>query len=115
MQTPAGKECKFFYGDYYRGRSHEECRLLKDSDLEWQPRLCEKCPVPEIGMANSCENMVFKPRIFKLFFFTKAQVEISTYCSKTNQGVTEPHTGCGHCHPALENFVIPPDASDDPN
>ena len=28
MKTPAGTECKYFYGDYYRGRNHEECRLL---------------------------------------------------------------------------------------
>ena len=37
MKTPAGKECKFFYGDYYRGRQHEECRLLKDHGLSWTP------------------------------------------------------------------------------
>ena len=28
MQTPAGQECRYFYGDYYRGRNHEECRLI---------------------------------------------------------------------------------------
>ena len=31
MRTPAGKECQYFYGDYYRGRNQEECRLLSDA------------------------------------------------------------------------------------
>jgi hypothetical protein len=113
MRTPAGKECKFFYGDYFRGKSHEECRLLKPSNLSWQPRLCEQCPLPDIFMANSCENMVFTPKLTKLFFFSKPQVEVSTYCTKTNQGVKEPRIGCGHCHPALNNFVMVPDDTND--
>jgi len=115
MRTPTGKDCKFFYGDYYRGKSHEECRLLKDSNLDWEPRLCVQCPLPEIGMANSCENMVFKPTLTKMFFFMKSQVEVTTFCTKTNQGVKEPRIGCGQCHPALNNFVMTPDDSDNSN
>ncbi len=54
MKTPAGSECKYFYGDYYRGRDHEECRLL---GAQWKPALCRTCPVPAIEMANACEFM----------------------------------------------------------
>ena len=112
MQTPAGKECKFFYGDYYRGRNHEECRLLNDSNLEWTPRLCEQCPLPEIFMANACDNIVYTPKLTKVFFFSKPVVEVSAYCAKTNQDVDEPRIGCGECHPTLNNFVLPPNDSD---
>jgi hypothetical protein len=113
MRTPAGKECKYFYGDYYRGRNHEECRLLKDANLEWVPRHCEQCPIPDIRLANSCDNLVYTPELRKIFFFTKAQVEVTAYCTKTNQIVKEPRIGCGECHPALNNFVILPDDTDD--
>ena len=29
MRTPAGKECRFYYQDYNRGRNVQECRLIK--------------------------------------------------------------------------------------
>ena len=28
MRTPAGTECPYYYADYYRGRSKQECRLI---------------------------------------------------------------------------------------
>ena len=102
MRTPAGRECKFFYGDYYRGRNHEECRLLNDLNLEWAPRLCEQCPLPEIFMANSCDNIIYTPKLIKVFFFSKPHVEVRAYCAKTNQAVDEPRIGCGECHPTLK-------------
>ena len=115
MRTPAGKECSYFYGDYYRGRNFEECRLLKDASLEWQPRLCESCPIPEIQMANSCEHLIFTPRLVKPFLIGKTQVQVEASCAKTNRHVDEPRIGCGECHPALNNFVILPDDPDTPD
>lgn len=113
MRTPAGKDCKYFYGDYYRGKNLEECRLLKDANLEWVPRLCEQCPIPDIMLANSCENLIYTPEVKKPFFLSRPQVEVIAYCSKTNQVVQEPRIGCGECHPALHNFVILPNDTDD--
>ena len=55
MKTPAGKECKYFYGDYFRGRNAEECSLLKASNQTWSADLCRTCPVPGILQANACE------------------------------------------------------------
>jgi protein-arginine kinase activator protein McsA len=114
MRTPAGKDCSYFYGDYYRGRNREECRLLKDSSIDWAPRLCEKCPVPEIQLANSCEHLVFSPTIVKPFLIGNPQVQVDVSCTKTNRHVAEPRVGCGECHPTLNNFVILPDDSNDP-
>ena len=50
MRTPAGKECRFYYEDYNRGRNLHECRLIKSNpeSLPWQPKYCEHCPVPDI-------------------------------------------------------------------
>ena len=100
MRNPAGNECRYFYGDYYRGRDNEECRLLKDADppLDWTPNLCNDCPVPEILMANACQYMVLEPSLVRSFPFINRQVRVKTSCSKTHRSGFDPHIGCGECH-----------------
>lgn len=100
MRTPAGKECSFFYGDYFRGREHEECRLLNSlaPPLPWRRALCETCPVPDIQRANACEEMVLTPRMTRPFPFTKQQVQVKTFCKCTERVGFDPYTGCGDCH-----------------
>ena len=63
MKTPAGTECPHFYGDYFRGRNVEECRLLKAAGERWTRDLCKTCPVPGIARANACEFMKLKPTV----------------------------------------------------
>lgn len=101
MRTPAGKECPFFYGDYYRGKNSEECRLIghKPAPQNWTPDLCSTCPIPGIKLANACENLQFRAQIGRKFFFSKRRVLISAFCSKTNTQVAAPEIGCGECHP----------------
>ena len=114
MRTPAGKECRYFYGDYFRGRDHEECRLLKDASppLQWKPELCYTCPVPNILLANACQHMILEPKLTRPFPFIKQQLQIRTFCSKTKRTGFDPHVGCGECH------VLPPifeESSNDPD
>lgn len=101
MRTPAGKECRFFYGDYYRGRNHEECRFLESANppQTWVPDLCTTCPVPEILLANACEHLILEPVMVRPFPFIKKQVSVKAMCSKTLRKVPEPQIGCGECHP----------------
>lgn len=107
MRTPAGKECQFFYGDYYRGREHEECRLLQSASppLPWKPEMCATCPVPEILMANACRHMILVPRLERSLPFLKRQVKVKAYCSKTGREGFDPHIGCGECHPLPPVFT----------
>ena len=111
MRTPAGKECQYFYGDYYRGRDHEECRLLENAypPLPWKRELCFTCPVPEILLANACEHMVLTPQLVRPFPFVKQQVRITASCTKTGRTVDEPHIGCGECHVLPSIFDGDPD------
>jgi len=101
MKTPAGKECRYFYADYYRGRNHQECRLLDDASTpqEWTPDLCFNCPVPDILRANACTHLILEGKIDRPFPFLKRKVVIKAYCSKTLRDVPEPRIGCGECHP----------------
>jgi hypothetical protein len=112
MRTPYGKECRYFYGDYYRGKQHEECRLLDSADLSWDQKLCQHCPVPDILVANACTHMELTPRLEKRLLIFSPQVQIQAYCNKCDCDVEEPRVGCGQCHPLPEIFVT---ATDDPD
>jgi hypothetical protein len=107
MKTPAGSECKYFFGDYFRGRNREECRLLESTSppLNWQPKHCFGCPVPEILRANSCEHMQLKPSLERPFPFFQQRVGVKAFCNKTKRNVTEPQIGCGDCHQLPEVFL----------
>lgn len=108
MQTPFGKECRYFYGDYHRGKNHEECRLLEPtiSARKWTSKLCKSCPVPSIILANACQFMVFKGQVSEGILGLGKSMKIKTFCEKSQRFVTEPQIGCGECHPASE-FLIP--------
>ncbi len=107
MRTPAGKECRYFYGDYYRGRKREECRLLNSASpaLAWSPDLCSACPVPEIVLANACPHMILEPRVERPFPFIRRQVRVSAFCTKSQLSGFDPHIGCGQCHPLPPAFT----------
>jgi len=107
MKPPAGSECKYFYGDYYRGRNHEECRLLTVSGQQWTPELCKTCPVPGIGRANACEFLQLRAIVARPFSAAfMRRVQVNAYCEKTGKNVSEPHVGCGECHPLPPIFDI---------
>jgi hypothetical protein len=107
MKTPAGRECPHFYGDYYRGRNVEECRLLKLHSQRWSPDLCRNCPIPDIALANSCPHMklnaVVERPVLALF---QRRVRVSAYCEKSKRDVPEPQVGCGECHALPFTFEI---------
>lgn len=107
MKTPAGRECPHFYGDYYRGRSTEECRLLKLQGQQWSPDLCKACPVPDIARANSCQYMTLNVEIARPFLVLfQIRVQVKAYCEKSKRDVTEPQVGCGECHALPFTFEI---------
>ena len=101
MRTPAGTECPYFYGDYYRGKSVEECRLIGNvpPPHNWTRDLCGVCPVPRISRANACEFMILTPTIHRGVMGIGKKVSISAYCRKANADVKVPEIGCGICHP----------------
>ncbi len=109
MQTPAGKECRHFFGDYFRGRNVERCRLLESANLVWTPDLCEKCPVPDILQANACEHQTLTPKVEKPLFFMRPEVHVSAYCDQCKCVVEEPAIGCGQCVKLPIEWVVGPE------
>ncbi len=108
MRTPAGKECQYFYGDYYRGRNKEECRLIDQGEgpSQWNPDLCKTCPVPDILAANACPNLILEADVVRQFALLGKKVKVTAYCTKTKANVREPKVGCGQCHPLPAVFTI---------
>ncbi len=100
MKTPAGFECQYFYGDYYRGRKREECRLIEQADppRNWKPNLCRTCPIPIILRANACENMILQAKVKPGLVGMGKRVIVTAFCKKAQKVVDAPEIGCGLCH-----------------
>ena len=100
MKTPYGKECKYYYADYYRGKSTQECRLIAANPVSdaWKPALCQNCPAPDILFANACPNLALSARVSKGAFGLLQKVEAHAFCRESLNDVRQPKVGCGNCH-----------------
>jgi len=110
MKTPFGRECKYFYSDYNRGRNQQECRLLlgKISPWRWQTTDCKLCTVPDILWANASEHLVLQAHIVRGFLGLSRRVEVSAHCRKHDVKILDPYVGCEACavdRPALSSFL----------
>ena len=104
MRTPAGKECSFYYEDYFRGKQQQECRLIERNPDggKWRPSLCKTCPVPGIQLANGCPHLVLEAKVESSLLGLREKVKVFAACTKTAREVKEPHIGCGECHAELK-------------
>ena len=106
VKTPYGFECPYFFGDYYRGRDREECRLIdeKNGRARWDSSYCRNCPVPAIYRANACPNMVLTAQIIPGILGIGRRIEVRAFCTQSKTDVREPQIGCGNCHPLPPEF-----------
>ena len=100
MRTRFGQECRYYYEDFHRGRSRQECRLVESSSSSrsWSPGLCRECPVPGILRANGCPQMRLEGSVARGFLGFGRRVVIAASCERSGRSVAEPHVGCGECH-----------------
>jgi hypothetical protein len=98
MLTPAGRECRFYYQDYHRGHSEEDCRLIRGNPRSpsWVQKDCSNCPVPDILLANSSPDLVLEATVKEGI----RKVEVTAFCSRHLIDVEKPEVGCPKC--ALE-------------
>jgi len=99
MRTPFGQECRYYYQDFHRGRSVQECRLVEQSPSSeaWTPDLCRNCPVPGILRANGCSHMRLAGRVTKGFLGFGRRMNVTATCSRSEGVVQQPYVGCGQC------------------
>jgi hypothetical protein len=108
MRTPAGTECPYYYADYFRGRSKEECRLIDRNPQggKWTPDLCTGCAVPKIVLANACQNLVLEAEVKSGFLRIGRGVKVAARCTRSQEVVEEPEIGCGLCHQPIVGFTL---------
>jgi hypothetical protein len=90
--------CRYFYGDYHRGRNHEECRLLDanpDNQRPWKRKLCDSCPVPEILITSNSRDLVLEGTVKRKFIWENVEVTFAI-CQKHLIELVDPHY-CPQC------------------
>lgn len=118
MRTPAGKECHFYYEDFFRGRNVQECRLVKASEnsAAWHPSDCSKCPVPDILNANASPDMELSLTINTSMLGLRRQLVVLASCTRHNIMIEDPFIGCPKCNesrPGLDVFRRALEQNDD--
>ena len=107
MHTPAGLECRYYYQDFHRGRSLQECRLigLGAKPSQWEPKLCTHCPVPSILRANACPDMVLEAQVVRQWLGLVRRGGVRAVCARHHVQVHNPYVGCGRCHPQAATIL----------
>ncbi len=90
MTTPV--DCKYFYGDYFRGRNFEECRLLKaspDNERPWKRKLCDTCPVPGMLRETNCTSLALEAKVTRRLLRERVEVTFAA-CTDHIQELDNP-------------------------
>lgn len=109
MRTPAGKECRFYYRDFHRGRNVQECRLVKENpdSLRWRPSDCANCPIPDILQANASRFLELKLTIRPRLLGLGRRNDVKASCLRHHIEIENPYVGCPKCNeerPGLDVF-----------
>jgi hypothetical protein len=109
MRTPAGKECRYYYEDFFRGREVQECRLIQENpeSMRWHPSDCARCPVPAILGANSSPDLALKLTVRPKLLGLGRKLDVTASCLKHHIDIEDPFVGCPKCNaerPGLDIF-----------
>lgn len=118
MHTPAGKECRYYYEDFHRGREMQECRLIKanPNSMAWVPADCSRCPVPEILNANASKNLEMTLAAVPKLLGFRREMKVEARCLKHDVDIEDAFVGCPQCNaerPGLDVFWQALEQSDD--
>jgi hypothetical protein len=94
--------CRYFYGDYFRGKNKEECRLVGTNPangVEWRRKLCDRCPVPELLIASNSRDLMLEGEVRRRFLRENVEVTFAV-CGKHLVQLEDPRY-CPQC--AREN------------
>ena len=90
--------CRYFHGDYYRGRNQEECRLLAATPNRpnaWQRKLCDSCPVPALIITSNSRDLILEAEVKRKFL--RQQVEVTfAICAQHMVELADPNF-CPQC------------------
>lgn len=96
MKKPVN--CRYFYGDYFRGQEREECRLLAASPgntRQWKRSHCDNCPVPALIIASNCRDLLLEAKIERKFLSERVEVTFAV-CARHMLELSDPNF-CPRC------------------
>ena len=96
--TTGPVNCRYFYGDYHRGRNREECRLLEanpNNQQPWRRKYCESCPVPALHLTSNTPELVLEAEIRRKLLWNRVEVTFAI-CQKHLLELSDPHY-CPEC------------------
>lgn len=96
--TQGPVNCRYFYGDYHRGRNREECRLLAanpNNERPWRRKLCDSCPVPALLLKSNTPELVLEGEVKRKFLWEQVEVTFAI-CQKHLIELNDP-SHCPEC------------------
>jgi hypothetical protein len=96
MNSPVN--CRYFHGDYFRGKNHEECRLIGPNPANgrpWRRKLCDSCPVPEILITSTSRDLILEGEVTRKFLRDAVEVTFAI-CAKHMIELADPRE-CPMC------------------
>lgn len=106
MKTPAGTECVYYYEDFGRGATRQECRILKHPrSLRWLPADCARCQVPAILAANASPCLELRIHIERGALGLGRRVRVEAWCGQHGPVIADPFTGCPECNAEADRLL----------
>lgn len=90
--------CRYFYGDYFRGKNKEECRLIAanpENIRPWRRSLCDRCPVPELLIVSNSRDLLLEAEVKRKFLRDGVEVTFAI-CGKHKIYLDDPRY-CPQC------------------
>lgn len=96
--TQGPVNCRYFYGDYHRGKNREECRLVEanpNNQRPWRRKFCDNCPVPALLMTSNTRDLVLEAEVKRKLLWEQVEVTFAI-CQKHLLELSDPHY-CPKC------------------
>lgn len=90
--------CRYFYGDYFRGKNKEECRLVGDNpenDRPWRRKLCDSCPVPDLILNTNSRDLMLEAKVTRKLLRDRVEVTFAV-CGRHMCELEDPNY-CPEC------------------
>lgn len=84
--------CRYFYGDYFRGKNVEACRLLEanpDNPIPWRRKLCDSCPVPAVLISSNCRDLGLEGTVKRSLLRERVEITFAV-CTRHMEQLADP-------------------------
>ncbi len=84
--------CRYFHGDYFRGKNVEACRLLEanpDNPIPWKRKHCDGCPVPEVIIGSNCRTLELEGTVKRQFLRERVEITFAV-CTRHMEQLSDP-------------------------